>query len=332
MKKIILFSSIAGGLLLIAVLAFFLINGKKKPIVYPQDTIGNTAGNLNNQGLFCERNGKVYFSRPGDNDYLYSMDINEENMQKLVAVPVRNLLCSGEHIYYTQLTTDTSDGGLGYVRSRHSLNRCNLNGKDIQTLNYDIIIQAQLVGSQLYLLTTKEDNISFSKYNVMNKEEVQLADYAVNPSCALAPYIYFSDTIDDHSLMRLDTTNDTIQTLCKESFWNPVIYNGSIYYMDVKRDYRLCRYRLAENSVQILTEDRVDCFNVGNDYIYYQTCDVKAPCLKMMNTDGKDVQTLATGVYTNINMTSMYVYFQEFGVDGTLYHSRIGSLEYELFP
>ena len=44
---------------------------------------GNTAGNLYNNGLFCERDGMVYFSNPNDSHYLYSMDLQTGETEKL---------------------------------------------------------------------------------------------------------------------------------------------------------------------------------------------------------------------------------------------------------
>ena len=35
---------------------------------------GNTAGNLYNEGYFCEKDGIVYFANPADNYCLYSMN------------------------------------------------------------------------------------------------------------------------------------------------------------------------------------------------------------------------------------------------------------------
>ena len=50
-----------------------------------------------------------------------------------------------------------------------------------------------------------------------------------------------------------------------------------------------------------------------------------------MRMDGSSVKVIAEGNYTHINMTSQYVYFQEFGNDVAMYHSQLGSDYYELF-
>ena len=34
----------------------------------PDGTVGNSAGNLNNEGLFCEYDGRVYFSNTADHN------------------------------------------------------------------------------------------------------------------------------------------------------------------------------------------------------------------------------------------------------------------------
>ena len=50
-----------------------------------------------------------------------------------------------------------------------------------------------------------------------------------------------------------------------------------------------------------------------------------------MRTDGSGAKVIAEGNYTHINMTSQYVYFQEFGNDVVLYHSQLGTDYYEKF-
>ena len=49
----------------------------------PPETVGNTAGNLNNSGYFCEYDGTVYFANAYDSNTLYSMDPSEQNIKKL---------------------------------------------------------------------------------------------------------------------------------------------------------------------------------------------------------------------------------------------------------
>jgi len=82
--------------------------------------------------------------------------------------------------------------------------------------------------------------------------------------------------------------------------------------------------------VEILTNDRIDCFNVGSGYIYYQKNGADAQ-LKCMQVDGSNPLVIADGNYTNINMTSRYVYFQDFFNESVWFHTPIGVPGYSAF-
>ena len=93
--------------------------------------------------------------------------------------------------------------------------------------------------------------------------------------------------------------------------------------MDVSENYRLCRYSLSANTVEILTNDRVDTFNVGEQYIYYQRNSATEPALMRMRLDGSSPEVVAEGNYSDINLTSAYAYFHEFGQDTPVYHTPV---------
>ena len=52
-------------LLFVIIIGAFAIVGDRIPD-NPPETVGNTAGNLNNSGYFCEYDGKVYFANVYD--------------------------------------------------------------------------------------------------------------------------------------------------------------------------------------------------------------------------------------------------------------------------
>ena len=296
----------------------------------PPGTVGNTAGNLNNGGLFCEYQDTVYFSNPLDGGTLYAMNTDETNMRKLNSMQVCNILAGGDYLYYFQLEA-ADETAFGAVTNTHSFNRCDLNGKHAVGITRDVVVTGQLVNDYLYLLTAGKEHPSFYKIKTDKTNQVHLADYSINPACAVNGIIYYNGTQDDHALYRLYTESDVSEKVWAGNLWNPVLNGDYIYYMDMYSDYKLCRYSLSEKTSEVLTNDRVDCFNVGSGYIYYQKNDATNPQLKCMHTDGSNVLKVADGIYTNINMTSQYVYFQEFDVDGSLYHARLGSDRCEFF-
>lgn len=320
-------------IILVLLLAFcaMLVYGllSDKVTMNPPGTVGNTAGNLNNSGLFCEYNGTVYFSNASDKGCMYSMNADETNVKKLNSVTVCNLLAGGDYLYYFQMGA-SGETGLGNIRVPKSFNRCRLDGKQAVSLTRDTIVSAQLVDNYLYMMAAIPGDPTFSKMKIDKSDSVILAHYQVNPACAQNGIIYYNGTETNHYLYALDTSTDVSTEVWAGNLWNPVIYGDHIYYMDVAENYRLCRYSLTQGEVEILTNDRIDCFNVGSGYIYYQIND-EVPQLKCMTIDGTGVQVLAEGNYTNINMTSQYVYFQEFGIEDITYHSPLGASYYEPF-
>ncbi len=295
----------------------------------PEGTIGNTAGNLNNDGLFCEYNGTVYFSNSYDGGSLYAMDTSENNIRKLNVSNVRNLLAGGKYLYYYQIGA-TGSGGLGNMLTVKSFNRSNLNGDNAIGLTRDVIVTAQLVDNYLYMLATSPESPTFYKMKIDKSQMTKLADYTINPACAVDGTIYYNGTQTDHYLYALNTGNDTVSEIWQGNIWYPVVEDEYVYYLDVANNYRLCRYNLSQDVIEVLTEDRVDCFNVDYGYIYYQK-NGTSPQLKCMRTDGTDVLVLAEGNYTHINMTSQYVYFQKYGDDVSIYHSPLGSNAFSVF-
>lgn len=295
----------------------------------PEGTVGNTAGNLNNEGLFCEYDDRVYFANAADGGSLYSMKPDETDIRKLSDLKVRNLLAGGRYLYFFQTGT-TSETTLGNLPGLRTFDRCKLDGSDVTALTRDTVVTGQLVDNYLYLLTTSSSAISFYRMKIDRSDAVQLADYAVNPACAANGRIYFNNTQDNHYLYTLDTKTDTVSELWRGNLWYPVLDGGYIYYMDVANNYRLCRYSLSMDVVEVLTDDRADCFNVGGGYVYYQKNGTDAG-LHCMRTDGSENHTVAAGNFTHICMTSRYVYFQAFGDDGRTYHSPLGSSSYDTF-
>lgn len=315
-------------LILLALTLVELLTGRVK--MNPEGTVGNTAGNINNGGLFCEYNGTVYFSNPADGGALYAMNPDESDLRKLNSMQVRNLLAAGNYLYYFQLGSAGYDGP-GSVTNTHSFNRCNLNGKKAVSITRDVVTSGQLVDNYLYLLTAGKEHPSFYKVKIDKSEQIPLADYAINPACAENGMIYYNGTQGDHFLYRLNTATDVAEPIWNGNLWYPVLNGDYLYYMDVSSDYRLCRYSLSGQNVEVLTNERVECFNVGSGYIYYQTNSATDPQLKCMHTDGSNVLVVAEGIFTNINMTSRYVYFQEFGEDTSLYHALLGNNQYRAF-
>lgn len=315
---------------ILAIAAVLLFFGISTLIVFftnrvpmnPSGTIGNTPGNLNNHGLFCEYDGTVYFSNPYDNGSLYSMNPDETNMKKLNSSSVELLNAGGRFLYYFQVNAGGGTG-LGYVRSRSGIYRSALDGSRTTSMNMNTAFHMQLVDNYLYYLVSDEAGPHFYKQKIDQSEEILLSDTIINPACVADGIIYYNGTENDHALYSLNPSTDTVSTVWEGNLWNPIVMGDYVYYMDVANNYRLCRYSLSADVIEVLTQDRLDMFNLNETYIYYQKSSQTAPCLMRMYLDGSNPEVVAEGIFSDINMTSQYVYFHPFDTPAPTYRTPV---------
>lgn len=315
-KKNILILSIT-GVVIILLLILVIFSGRIS--LNDENTTGNTAGNLNNGGYFCEADGRVYFANAYDNFALYSMNPDETDLKKLNENSVSYINVGGDYLYYA-MSTGSGGSGLGFVRKTSGIYRSKPNGSNAVCLDRCHIVTMQLCGNYLYY--EKYDNtdaVSLDKIRIDKKEQRTLAAERINPNCYVDGKIYYQGTEEDHYLHVLDTVTDTSDVVWQGNIWNPIYQNGYVYYMDVSNNYRLCRYSMSDDVVEVLTNDRIDMFNVYDDYIYYQVSSKDAPALKRMLIDGSAPELVQEGVFQNINITSQYVYFNAFNEETPVY-------------
>lgn len=318
-RKNILILSIVG----IILIALFLLSFLFGRVTMNEDYVsGNTAGNLNNGGFYCESDGRVYFSNAYDNNCLYSMNPDETEMVKLTNSPVASINAAGKYLYYSMTSGSSKSGGdgLGYMMQTSGIYRSNLKGKSVVCLDRCHIVSMQLCGNYLYY--EKYDNsagTSLDKIRIDKQDKQTVANEIINPNCYVNGKIYYQGTSKDHYLHALDVATDNHSVVWQGNIWNPIVQDGYVYYMDVSENYRLCRYSLSGDVVEVLTNERIDMFNVYSNYIYYQVSSADAPALKRMMIDGSSQELVMEGVFQNINITSNYVYFNSFNESVPVY-------------
>lgn len=289
----------------------------------PAGTIGNTAGNLNNGGYFCESDGRVYFANAYDGGSLYSMNADESDIRKLANAEVMFINQAGKHLYYYQKDSQGASS-LGFVTHMAGLYRSQLNGDKILCLDKSDCYTVSLVGNTIfYEKAVKGSDVQRSLYRISTdkKDMSECVHFMVNPACATNGGFYYSGTVNDHYLYFYNEMTGASNQVADYDMWFPTLCDNYIYFMDTKNDYQLCRYSLASQQMDVLTTDRVDFFNVYGNYIYYQKVDNKSPALMRMYIDGSNPEVVAEGNYCDINITSQFVYFRAFGAPEPIYHT-----------
>lgn len=287
----------------------------------PSDTVGNTAGNLYNGGLFCERDGYVYFANPYDSDTLYGMNADESDIKKLVAVSVSSLNADDNFIYYYQ-TGSGGGAGLGFLISTTGVYRAERkNPRDGECLDRIIGKYVTLAGNSVYY-TCSDDSVTMNKIGIDGSEKTVFFEPDILPVSVYNNAFYYPNSGDDLHLMTLDLNTGSARRISNEDIYMPIVEGNIVYGIDIHDNYSLVRLNLNDGTKTMLDHVKTDLINVTDTYIYYQTSE-SSPELRRIMRDGSNMEVVAQGIYTNINATSDYVYFSEFNKPTPLYKTPV---------
>ena len=275
----------------------------------PADTIGNTSGNLNNKGLYCESDGYIYYSNIYDNNYLYRMESNGQNSEKLIDVPVTYINSGGDYLYFY---FDDPGGTkfMGIAGRMSGIYRLKKGEDDFVCLDKCTSGVLNLVGNTLYYEHYDNDNGMELYHSSPDGKDKGLAlGEIVNPACVIGGDIYYSE--QDTQLLKIYRPGSYEGTLYVEyPIYNPVVDGSDLYFMNMRDDYKLYRYSLSDGSLTKITDERVDTFNVYGGMIFYQRN--QNPALIRVSADGSGAVIIAEGNYENINCTSNFTFYSPF--------------------
>ena len=192
MKKIKPILTLIFIILLIGTFSFITYQSNRT-IANPPGTLGNTAGNLYNNGLFCENEGKVYFSNPYDDNTLYVMNPDETEIEKLSTVGVSSLNAAGNYVYFYQGSTGEGSS-LGYTVKTTGMYRMTKNGKKSLCLKREPVAILNLIDNEIYYQHFLDTGgLNLEKISMDKSSESILLEGIVSPACVMNEIIYYSN-------------------------------------------------------------------------------------------------------------------------------------------
>lgn len=290
---------------------------------YNMDTAtGNTTGNLNNGGRFCEYDGKIYFSNPYDNGYLYVMDSDCANARKLNSDSVLSLNVCSHFLFYVKNNLTQVDEDADYRGQLFGLYRADHNGKNVFTLYGKQTGIAALNGNYLYYQHyDNETALTFYKVKIDGKEETHLSDTPYNPAGVYDGRIYFSDPNHKNNIRCLDPSSGNFLDYYDANAYQVDPAGNYIYYIDITKGYALVRLNTGSKTLELLYQapnGKVVNYNrYGNKIFFHVEGDTTG--LYRMNADGTQVEYIASGNVSSIHCTSQYTFFQYYEDSTTLY-------------
>lgn len=298
-----------------ALAAAFSIHYFQSKIKYNSSYVnGNTAGNLYNGGLFCESNGTVFFANPDDCNRLYSMDPDGSSLKKLCDDSVMYINADSHYVYYIRSNNDSMADFSSLVWNANSLCRICRDGSELTVLDKDPCLYATLIGNSIYYMHYDDKHAStLYKIGIDGKDRTKLSDSYLFTCSALGQYFYYNGMSSDGSLYCYDTETDSSAMVYECNCYKPIVTSdNNAYYMDVDQNNALVHTNIEYGNPVTLSTDSIDTYNVYGSYIYYQRYGETDSALCMIKNDGSDFMEIASGNYSNICITSYYIYFTDF--------------------
>lgn len=287
-----------------------------------EGTIGNTAGNLYNGGLFCELDGVIYFSNPSDDGALYSMSSDCTQVKKLSSDKVASINADEHYIYYSRRNYTKETGSASFLNFRNTgIYRLTKKNGRLELLFDGVNGISCLYGNTIYYQHYDTSTATqFYKVDIDAKNAGRVSTDALIPASVRGGILYYAGVLNDHYLhgMNLAQGNDLIYSY--DSCYLPIAMPGGIYYISLSDHYSIRRVGYDGSEPETLVSEFCSTYNITADeqYLFYQIDGGSDNRIAVLDLTTGVATTLIDGNFKQIHVTSKYVFFRDFA-DTTTY-------------
>lgn len=317
--------------------AGILIYSSGRTYLNDENLVGNSTGNIYNGGLFCERDGKIYFSNDNDDGSLYVMksNLDAESIKKLHNDKAAYINADENYLYYLRAnnTRENTSGSL-LMFNNTGIYRVNQNGKNLKLISNNPGSYVTIAGNHIYYQNYDVDAGLFLYRNQTDGTfERLLLKEAVIPSIIMNNKLYYVGINEDHNIHSLDLSSFTSRQYIEGNFGYPIFMGDYIYYMDQSNNYTINRMNKDGSDRTVLVKDRTSTFNITNSgkYLYYQIDNMDKSRICRMDLTTMTSEVLLDGHFKQIHVTEDYVFFKDFDNKNTYTVSSDGSAKLGTF-
>lgn len=326
-------------LIIITALIFtgILVYSSGRTYMNDESLVGNTAGNIYNGGLFCERDGKIYFSNDNDDGSLYVMNskADADSIKKLHDDKAAYINVDENYIYYLRAnnTRENTSGSI-LMFNNTGIYRINQNGKSLKLISSNPGSYVTVFGNQVYYQNYDVNAGLFLYRNQTDGAfERLLLKEAVIPSALIDNKLYYVGVNENHNINGLDLSSFTSRSYIEGNFAYPIFFGEYIYYIDQENNYSINRMYKDGSERTVLVNNRTSTYNITNSgkYLYYQIDDMNNSKICRMDLTTMKSEVLLNGNFKQIHVTEKYVFFKDFNNTNTYIVSADGSSKLSTF-
>ncbi|MCR5321778.1 MAG: DUF5050 domain-containing protein [Lachnospiraceae bacterium] len=332
--------NILGGIVIVLIFAGLIGGGltynyfSKRVVKSAPGMVGNTAGNLYNLGLFCESDGRIYFSNYLDDGQLYSMKSDLTDFKHINEDYPRYLNADENYLCYSRMNNLKESGAESiFVFYANGVFRCRKNGKGLTMLHNKPVGSVLLYDNTIFYQNyIKNGKISIKKMEIDGSGDTEIIDDEVIACAAYDGRIYYTGFKNDHDLHSFSPLSGGSRVELEGNFYNAVIMSEGIYYIDPLDHYHLKLYSGGESKT--LVNKKISAYNITKDsrYIYYQVDGTDADGVYIYDTVQGASGLIREGSYKWLNIAGGYCFFYSSDETEVFAHDQSVGLSYFMPP
>ena len=257
--------------------------------------VGNTSGNILNNGFVAQTGSWIYYQNTGDNGYLYKLNSSTGDKVRLNTDVTERINVLGNIIIYQNMSDsdhvyriNTDGSGRALVSSDKTDTLTVVNGWMFYRNNSD--------GGYLYKMRT--DGSDRTRLNSDNS-------YAINVA---GDYVYYSHDGGGFNIYRIGKDGSGRTRLNDDGSYDLNVYNGWIYYTNVSNNSTLYKINIDGTGRSQIDTDQGFGKNVNDGWIYYTNWSDGYHLYKM-KLDGSSKTKLTSVVSYSPCVISDWVYY-----------------------
>lgn len=290
---------------------------------------GNTAGNLYNGGLFCESDGRIYFSNPNDEYTLYSMNTDLTDFKKHYNDYVRYINADENYVYYSRMNNKKENGSQSiFVFYSTGVYRLNKRNNSLAVITSEPSGSLMLFKNRLYYQVYLNNSLTLHSVGIDNEHDVRLVTDDTPMVSAMNDTIYYAGRNKDHFIHSINSSgNDSVAFEIDAHM--PIATEKGVYYIDTTDNYKLRFVAFGSNESELVIDKNISWYNMSDDgrFIFYETDSEKEAGIYVFDIISSDITRILAGNFKWLNVAGGYCFFYDFSKElAYAYEYRTGRL------
>lgn len=277
-------------------------------------TIGNTAGNLYNGGLFCENGGRIYFSNPNDDYTLYSMNLEFGDYKKLYNDYARYINVDENYVFYTRKNNMKENPTQSvFIFYSTGVFRIRKNGTNLQMISSDPSGSLLLYDNQLYYQVYKDNALTLHRIDIDKENDKKLFSDDTPVVSVFDGRLYYSGALSDQNIHYLNPNGN--QTVAIETkAYLPIAMEEGIFYISTQNGYNIYLADYEDKERKLIVNRPCSWYNITSDgrYVFYNCDEKDDSAIYMLDRENEEETKILEGNFKWLNIAGGYCFFFDF--------------------